>query len=228
MSRRGKGDDSIYREGDRWRGAVDLGYGPDGRRLRKKVSGRSKAEVVRKLKDLRRELDAGLLKADDRLTVGAFLDRWVASNLEGRVSAKTRDSYADTVRLHLKPALGNFVLRHLTVAQVDSLWRRKREQGYSPNSIRIMRTTLRLALKQAEREGLVTRNVADLSAAPRIRANEGRSMTVDQARELRDALAGHRLEPVILLSLVFALRRGEALGLHWDALDLDWDCCTNR
>ena len=58
-SRRGRGEDSVYLDGDRWRGAASLGYGPDGRRIRKKVSGATKAEVLRKLRDLRSELNAG-------------------------------------------------------------------------------------------------------------------------------------------------------------------------
>jgi integrase len=43
-SRRGRGEDSVYLDGDRWRVAASLGYGPDGRRIRKKVSGATKAE----------------------------------------------------------------------------------------------------------------------------------------------------------------------------------------
>ena len=44
--RRGSGEDSICRDGDRWRGAVSLGYDEHGDRLRKKVSGRTRTEVT--------------------------------------------------------------------------------------------------------------------------------------------------------------------------------------
>ncbi|MGH9068718.1 MAG: hypothetical protein ACRD0J_14700 [Acidimicrobiales bacterium] len=53
--------------------------------------------------------------ADDRLTVGVFLDRWVSISLPGNVSGTTLDDYAHTVRLHLKPALGRKRLARLTV-----------------------------------------------------------------------------------------------------------------
>jgi excisionase family DNA binding protein len=86
---------------------------PDGRRITKKVSGATKAEVLRKLRDLRAELNAGMPMPDDRLTVGAFLDRWLMASLPGQVSEKTFDSYADTVRLHITPSLGRKVLRKL-------------------------------------------------------------------------------------------------------------------
>jgi hypothetical protein len=39
-----------------------------------------------------------------------------------------------------------------------------------------MRTVLRRAHGQAVREGIVSRNVAGLSVAPRIRAKEGRTL----------------------------------------------------
>lgn len=90
------------------------------------------------------------------------------------------DSYADTVRLHLAPAFGRKVLRRLTVADVDEFLSWKRSNGYSENSVRIFRAVLRRALRQAEREGLVVRNVAALSAAPRVRGDEGRTLSVDR------------------------------------------------
>src|SRR4051794_36257882 len=97
--RRGSGEDSIYRDGDRWRGAASLGYGPDGNRLRKKVSGHTREEVVKKLRQLHDQIDAGLPPTDDRLTVGDFLARWLSVNLPGHVLPSTLDDYGDTVRL---------------------------------------------------------------------------------------------------------------------------------
>ena len=73
----GLGEDGIYfdHRGDcrdsalhktcagRWRGVVSLGFDADGKRLRRKVSGQTKAEVKDKLKALHPELDAGLRTA---------------------------------------------------------------------------------------------------------------------------------------------------------------------
>ena len=223
-SRRGRGEDSVYLDGDRWRGAASLGYGLDGRRIRKKVSGATKGEVLRKLRGLRGELDAGMPVPDDRLTVATFLDRWLTASLPGQVSEKTLDSYMDTVRLHIKPSLGRKVLLKLTVSDVDQLLAWKRNAGYSPNTVRIFRAVLRRALRQAEREGLVSRNAAALSTAPHIRSHEGRALSVDQAKALLEQVQGTRDEPLLIVMLAFGLRRGEALGLHWSALD--WGAAT--
>jgi hypothetical protein len=49
--RRGHGEDAIYFDAakNRYVGAISLGFGPDGKRLRRKVTGRTKAEVRDKL-----------------------------------------------------------------------------------------------------------------------------------------------------------------------------------
>jgi integrase len=134
------------------------------------------------------------------------------------------DSYADTVRLHITPSLGRKVLRRLTVSDVDQLLAWKRSAGYSATTVRIIRAVLRRALRQAEREGLVSRNAAALSSAPRVRGDEGRALSVDQAKALLDQVRGTRDEPLLTVMLAFGLRRGEALGLRWSALD--WGAAT--
>jgi hypothetical protein len=60
--RRGQGEDSIYWDvtKNRYVGAVSLGFGPDGKRVRRKVTGRTKAEVRDRLRELHQEAGSGL------------------------------------------------------------------------------------------------------------------------------------------------------------------------
>ena len=217
-SRRPAGDGSVYKTPDgRWRGAVDLGW-TDGKRRRKYVSAATQGQALEKLRHAQRAADAGIV-SDDRISVSQFLDRWLRINVPGSVTGGTLDDYAHTVRLHLEPTLGRKKLSRLTLAEVDALWAKKREAGYKPNSIRIMRAVLRKALAQAEREGLVSKNVAALSQAPRLSQPEGRSLSIEQARTLLGTAEGDRLEAAYLLLLSYGLRRGELLGLAWVDLD---------
>jgi integrase len=62
LRRRGHGEDAIYfaASKNRYVGAVSLGFTPDGKRIRRKVSGKTKQEVRDKLKAVHQELDAGV------------------------------------------------------------------------------------------------------------------------------------------------------------------------
>ena len=101
--------------------------------------------MLARLRQIRREAAAGVV-ADDRITVSQFLARWLAVNAPGSVSGSTLDDHSHTIRLHLEPTLGRKRLSQLTVADVDALWAAKREAGYKPNSVRIMRAVLRVRL----------------------------------------------------------------------------------
>ncbi|HUD35400.1 MAG TPA: site-specific integrase, partial [Streptosporangiaceae bacterium] len=81
-ARRGHGEDGIYFDATRNRyvGAISLGHGGDGRRIRRKVTGTTKAEVRQKLKDLHVEIDAGL-KAPAGYSVRAAVDDWLVDGL---------------------------------------------------------------------------------------------------------------------------------------------------
>jgi hypothetical protein len=60
-ARRGYGEDSIYwhEAKDRYVGAISLGCDPKGKRIRKSVTGKTKAEVRDKLKEVHRQLEGG-------------------------------------------------------------------------------------------------------------------------------------------------------------------------
>src|SRR6476469_7617383 len=75
----------------RWRGVLSKGFGPDGRRRRYKVSGRTKQDVVEALKKKSEELDAGL-STSRSYTVEAAARDWLEFGLPGR-SERTRELY---------------------------------------------------------------------------------------------------------------------------------------
>src|SRR5260221_6160416 len=71
-----------------WRGVVSLGYGPDGRRIRRKVRGQTKTEVRDKLRDLHSDIEAGIRKPE-AVTGRAGAEDWLGPGPE-RPAAKTR------------------------------------------------------------------------------------------------------------------------------------------
>lgn len=221
--RRGHGEGSIYQRQDgRWVGEVDLGW-VDGKRKRKAVYGRTRAEVARRIRDVQAAVDRGLPVPDDRLTVGVFLDWWAKNALDGTVSVGTQDTYERLIRLYVKPTLGHIRLTRLRPADVSAMQRAMSERGLSASTINGARKVLGRALRRATQEELVARNVASVVDGPPVARTEGRSLTLKDAKILLGAAADDRLEAAYVLLLALGLRRGEVLGLRWDDLDLDGD-----
>jgi integrase len=95
--------------------AVSLGY-KGGKRVRRKVTGRTQTEVRTKLRELRRDLDSGV-RSSATYTVGDALDDWLANGLNGR-SDRTKELYRDTLKA-LRERLGEVKLRELTAGDVQ-------------------------------------------------------------------------------------------------------------
>jgi hypothetical protein len=90
-SRRGHGEDSIYfdAEKNRYVGAVSLGHGGDGTRVRRKVYGKTKQDVRLKLKTLRSDITAGV-RAPASNTVQAAVDDWPDAGAARRSRVRLR------------------------------------------------------------------------------------------------------------------------------------------
>jgi integrase len=84
--------------------------------------------------------------------------------------------------------------------------------------VQIARNVLVRAIRHAERDGLVARNVAALVKPPKRRrpGRPSRALTLEQATALMDAAKGTRLDAYITLSLLAGLRTEEARALRWD------------
>ena len=201
-----------------YRGAY---VGPDGKR--RYVSGRTKEEARRALREARANTDQGLLFDADNLKVGEYLDRWLADSVSDTVKATTFERYEQITRLHLKPALGRVKLKALTPAHVRGLYREKLEAGSSARTVRYIHTTLHKALKQAVMDGLIPRNATEAVKPPQPTREEIHPLTPEQAKRLLQVAheSGDRLEALYVLAIHTGLRQGELLGLKWDDVDLD-------
>lgn len=220
MSRRSRGEGSIYQRvsDGRWVAVVSLGW-RGSKRLRKSHYAATKREAQRWLRDTLRKLDDGIDPYDDRRTVGSVLDAWLETVKKSR-RPKTYAAYELTVRRHLLPELGRIQLTRLRPADVTRLLETKHDEGLAPRNVHIIHGTLRTALNAAVRLQQVGQNVAALVQPPEAKQFPAVILTVEQARALLDAIAGHRFEAFVVVGLSLGLRAGEILGLRWSDIDI--------
>lgn len=219
--RRPRGEGSIYTDAKgRVRGAIVIVEPGTGRRFRRVVSGTSRGDVQAKLDKLRRDADSGIgIKPGAPRTVGAYAAVWLPAQ-RARVRPSTWSGYEHLLRLRVLPALGAVPLRQLTPSDVERMTAGMVRGGLSPTSARGARAVLRMILRDAERDGLVARNVAALARPPRIERHELRVLTAEQTRQLLDGTAEDELGPLYAVAALTGLRQGEVLGLRWQDVEL--------
>jgi integrase len=199
--------------------AVSVGYGPDGRTWRRqKISGRTRAEVAAKLRELQAERDSGV-QPTPGYTVQQAVDGWLAEGLDGRSAGTV------TLNRHmLKPVtavIGHIELRKLTAHDVRrALTLLARD--HSSRTVVVAHNALTRALRHAEANRHILHNAAALIDTPKgQRGRPSKALTAEQAAALLKASEGSRLGAYVVLCLLTGIRTEEARALRWDHVNLD-------
>jgi len=191
--------------------------------------GAASDEMTRLLGDAQR----GSYVEPTKLTFSEWIEkRWLPSL---SVRESTRHSYARNLRTHVLPRLGSIHLQQITPSDLNTLYRslssdgnkgHRSGEGLSPRTVRYIHTIIGRALGDAMLENLLTVNPAQRATPPRAReATEAAPAMVTwsgpQLARFLDWSAGGTYGPAFYLLATTGMRRGEALGLTWDDIDLD-------
>jgi integrase len=218
--RRARGEGSLYQLADgRWRGSVDLGW-VAGKRNRKQITRRTKAEVGRELRKLFAAAEAGQLSSDRSPTVAAWMDTYLREVAPSRVRPTTLHSCHQFARLYINPALGRYRLNKLRPEHIAGFYG-DLSTSLAPSSVRRIHAVLRRALTVAVRWGLLSINPATRVDPPSNVSAEVVPLNVDEARQFLSIAANDRLEARWLIGVTLGLRQGEVLGLGWQHVDLE-------
>lgn len=236
--RRGEGGISPYMtaSGERY-SIVYRAYDPrtgDVRQFRRRGFSTEKA-AAKALRERLVEVDKGKHIAPDTLTLSAWIDTWLEAE-RTQVRPSTWDSYARNLRLHVVPHLGAHQLQRLRPSDFSRLYTKLLDSGradhatgtgLSPRTVGYVHTIVRKCLQAAvDVEGLLQANPAAKAKPPKASASGDRhkafqAWTAGQLDAFLTRTAHQRHHTAWHVLALTGMRRGEALGLTWDAVDLD-------
>jgi integrase len=226
--RRARGDGAVYAtKAGTWRGAVLVLDPVTGRTKRRYVSGRTADDVLGKVRRLRDDAERGVTSAGPRLTTSVYLMGWLEA-VRPTIRPATFRGYRSHIRTYWLPAIGTIPLAKLAPTDVERAMSALTARGIGPVTVRSARTTLRIALGRAVRDGLVSRNVAALSAGPRVPGHEIDYLDVAQVRLMIEATAADEYRAAWTLAATTGLRLGELLGLAFGDVDTKAGTLTVR
>jgi hypothetical protein len=218
-SRRARGEGTIFHdeERERWIGQIDLGLGPDGRRRRRKVSGRTRAETARKLRELRRAEDrpsgAHCCPSISRLAAqSGSRPEGALDAVAPQITRRARHNPGD--RHHRRRSAPARAHRGLAGCGRSSGQGKADDCRLPPDAERDPRLVRASPAHRLE-PGTGSRTPTRCSAPGR------KTLTRGQVASLLEALAHERLGPYFTVLLLCGVRPGEADALAWAAIDFD-------
>jgi integrase len=180
---------------------------------------KAEAELARLRAEFEPPKEVGDLSSD--MLFADYLLEWLEI-AKGRLAVATYSSYAAMIK---KPVGPYFRQRNLTLRELEA---RHLQMFYSemlrkvkPNTVIHYHAIIHSALKYAMKTDMVPQNVAMKVDRPRKNSFQPTFLDAEQMQKLFEIVKGTRLELPVLVAAFYGLRRGEVLGLKWDAIDFN-------
>ena len=220
---------TVTKKRDRWYICYYVGKDIHGKWKQKwEGSWDTKREAERVLRLRIAELESTFERKADKSTTAVFLRHWLDTYCEPRLAQNTIRGYRVNVEKHIAPYIGQIQLDRLQPKDIQSLYAALSRKGLSGTSIRYVHNNLHKALSYAVKHELIVRNPADLVDIPKINRYEAQTLTPEQVIKLLQECSGQDIYLPVMLAVTLGLRRGEALGLQWDDVDLSAGTVTIR
>jgi integrase len=183
-------------------------------------------------------LEAQSFTPPTKVTVKQFLTAEWLPTVKGSLRPTTYASYVMLTREHILPRLGLLQLQKLTPAAINALYAELLEQGrvhgeggLSASSVCRVHAVLHKACRDAVRWGRLASNPVACADPPKSAGDGHDKLRVWNAEQLAAFLAAvedDRLFALWRLLAATGMRRGEALGLGWEDVDMEGGSVTIR
>ena len=200
------------------------------------LSGRGAKQKATAMIDSMIEKYSYLEKSEHPAKMADYLKMWKELQMD-EVAETTFDGYHTYVDRHLIPYFKDLniniqditaghVMDYLNYLSKDGGRKDNKIGGQSNNSIRKIMSILRKVFDYAVLYGDIKINPALQVPMPQKEKNKSKRqvfLTAEEAQKMLDAFQNEEIGPIVFVTLYYGLRKSEALGLRWQAVDFEND-----
>ena len=180
---------------------------------------KAESELARLRAEFEPPKEVGDLSSD--MLFADYLLEWLEI-AKGRLAHATYGAYQGLLKSTIVPyfrkkklTLRELEARHLQMFYSEMLRR------VTPNTVIHYHAVIHSALKYAVKTDMLIQNVADKVDRPRKNSFQPVFLSAEAMQKMFEALRGTKLELPVLVAAFYGLRRGEVVGLKWDAIDFE-------
>lgn len=228
--KRSNGDGALYFVPSRglWKGVIDVGFKPDGKRAQKAVTSRTQAGARAKLNALRKEIEQNGAPLDKQTNLEDWANRWLETDCRPRLRPNGLASYETMTRTWIVPTLGRKRVALLKPSDVQELMKTILKAGRSSSTARKVFNILSGMLEAARREGIAMRNVAKDVVPPALAVSDRTALSPEAAHAVLRAAAEEFDGTRWWAAILQGFRQAERSGALLEDLDLDAGTYTVR
>ena len=192
----------VRRRGTRsWELKFDVGDNETGKRKTRYASFKgTKKDAELELAKLITAAANGEQVDPSKLTINEFLDKWDTDWCAGNVSPKTRERYAELLRLHVRPTLGALKIQKLRPVHLSGLYGTLlRDVKLASRTVGHIHRAIHRALGQATAWDITQQNIAAKVIPPRVAYKEVTILTAAEAKAILESArqTNQELVPVV-------------------------------
>ncbi len=194
----------------------------------------NKREAQRAAQEIAGKFEEGKIVAYPKTPFWQWIETWLEQK-EIEVDRVTFQGYTSYYRNHIGPYFKqhNVSLNDITPQDVQLYYNRKVQKPgehikgkLSGKSLHDHHCVIRGALEDAMKKNIIPFNPADRVTLPKKQKYVGSFYTQQQAKALLEAIKGTNIENIVTLTILYGLRRSEAVGLKWSAVNFESDTFT--
>lgn len=232
---------SIEKRGkNSWRFYVDVGFGPDGKRIRKtktiRIEDKALLRTKKKLQEyleeqlykFKLEVESGKYIKPEKMTFEEFVEEWRTKHAEKELAPLTLKTYMSLISQHILPSIGHLRIDEIKPLHIVTLLshlsrKDRKEKPLSSRTQQYIYDVLSILFSQAVGWKLIASSPIEGIKRPQVEKKPPNYYDEEEARQVIKAL---QQEPrmwrlLILGAMIGGFRRGELIALEWEDVDFE-------